>query len=164
MHLHHFIFGSDALSFHFQTVFRVVTSHYVHFLRGPQKRGNLFFFVVPTLWSLLRARGTWTTRMSSHKRLKKIYPRFQFLWCFLPSLHTKSTSGIWRSLLFLRVFCSPTFINLTLASTGFSLRPQIQRGKIGWMLAKTVGSKRGRRQSPAHSEKISNVMESVHIS
>ena len=49
MHLHHFIFGSDALSFHFQTVFRVVTSHYVHFLRGPQKRGNLFFFVVPTL-------------------------------------------------------------------------------------------------------------------
>ena len=65
---------------------------------------------------------------------------------------------------FLRVFCSPTFINLTLASTGFSLRPQIQRGKIGWMPAKTVGSKRGRRQSPAHSEKISNVIVSVRIS
>ena len=55
-------------------------------------------------------------------------------------------------ILFYGVF-SFLFINLTLASTGFVLRPQIQRGKIGWMLAKKVGSERGRRQSPAHSVK-----------
>ena len=71
-------------------------------------------------------------------------------WWFSTTVHV--ASEIWRSL-FLRYVFSFLFINLTLASTGFVLRPQIQRGKIGWMLAKKVGSERGRTQSPAHSVK-----------
>ena len=75
---------------------------------------------------------------------------FDIFWWF--STTVLVASEIWRSL-FLRYVFSFLFINLTLASTGFVLRPQIQRGKIGWMLAKKVGSERGRTQSPAHSVK-----------
>ena len=80
---------------------------------------------------------------------KKIFSLGIFWW-FSTTVHV--ASEIWRSL-FLRYVFSFLFINLTLASTGFVLRPQIQRGKIGWMLAKKVGSERGRTQSPAHSVK-----------
>ena len=82
------------------------------------------------------------------KKQKK--PFFDIFWWFSTTVHV--ASEIWRSL-FLRYVFSFLFINLTLASTGFVLRPQIQRGKIGWMLAKKVGSERGRTQSPAHSVK-----------
>ena len=88
MHLHHIISFLEAAllilcSSLFISKLSSELSHldYVHFLTVKDLKGEEIssFFVVSTLWSLLRARGTWTTRMSSHKRVKKI-SGFQFLW------------------------------------------------------------------------------------
>ena len=92
MHLHHIISFLEAALILCSSLFisklSSELSHldYVHFLTVKDLKGEEIssFFVVSTLWSLLRARGTWTTRMSSHKRVKKKSLDFNFydIFCY----------------------------------------------------------------------------------